>query len=226
MSRSVSSLCAALAAAALLCACAHSDTHRESGPQTRRALENPSNFPLYPHSVVVTVVPVSSAQIFAAMKASDPSADLPKNFSGHEIIAETGATLKQLDAWITALEAAPPRGFHKVSQHDSNFSTHRDVALGASFENASGGRSVFIIVADPRKLRDALGPAFALIDNYQAVPGMLRGPLDTESKKNFGYSVTEMLDAKSPVGAALATLKRMQSGNRRAILIIDESKAS
>jgi hypothetical protein len=224
MKRSVSSLCAAVAAAALLCACAHRDTH-QSGSQTRQVLENPSDFPLYPRSVVVTVVPVSSAQIFAAMKASDPSADLPKNFSGHEIIAETGATLKQLDAWITALEAAPPRGFHKVSQHDSNFTTNRNVALGANFENASGGRSVFIIVADPRKLHEALGPAFALIDNYQAVPGMLRGPLDGEAKKQFGYSVTELLDAKSPVGAALATLKRMQSGDRRAILLIDESKA-
>jgi hypothetical protein len=229
MKRSASLLCAAVVAAALLCACTHSDTQRESGPQTGRVVENPSDFPLYPRSVVVTVVPVSSAQIFAAMKASDPSIDLPRNFRGHEIIAETGATMKQLDAWITALKTTPPRGLHKVSDKDASAtfsSKERNIVLGANFENASGGRSVFILAADPRKLRETLGPAFALIDNYQAVPGMLRGPLDGESKKQFGYSVTELLDAKSPVGAALAALKRMQSGDRRAILLIDESKAS
>ena len=219
---------AAALAAALLCACAHRDVRQESGPQPGRVTQNPSDFPLYPRSVVVTVVPVSSAQIFAAMKASDPSVKLPRNFRGHEIIAESGASMKQLDAWISGLTTAPPRGFHKVADKDgsSTFSSkERGIALGANFETTSGGRSVFIIAVDPRKLRDALGPAFAVIDNYQAVPGMLRGPLDESSKKEFGYSVSEMLDAKSPVGAAIATLKRMGSSDRRAILLIDESKA-
>jgi hypothetical protein len=223
-----STLVAAVLAGALLCACAHRDVRQESGPQPRHAVGNPSDFPLYPRSVVVTVVPVNSAQIFAAMKASDPSIDLPRNFRGHEIIAETGASMKQLDAWISGLTQAPPHGFHKVSDRDGSAtfsSKERDVAFGANFESSSGGRSVFVIAADPRKLRESLGPAFALIDNYQAVPGMLRGPLDDQSKKEFGYSITEMLDSKSPVGAAIATLKRMQSADRRAILLIDESKA-
>lgn len=221
-----STLLAAIAAAVLLCACGR-QTSRESAPQPRVAV-NPSDFPLYPQATVTTVVPVSSAQIFAAMRASDPHADLPRNFSGHEVIAETGATMKQLEAWIARLKAAPPHGLHKVTEKDggANFSgKDRDVVTGASFENASGDRSVFIIAADPRKLHEAVGPAFALIENYQAVPGMLRGPLDDSAKKEFGYTISEMLDARSPVGAALATLKRMQSGNRRAILLIDESKA-
>jgi hypothetical protein len=227
MRRVASSICAAAVAAALLCACAHREVRQESGPQPGHAVENPSDFPLYPRAAVMTVVPVSSAQIFAAMKASDPSVDLPRNFRGHEIIAETGASMKQLEAWISGLNTAPPRGFHKVEKHDSATFTNkeRNIVLGANFENASGDRSVFIIAADPRKLREALGPAFSLIDNYQAVPGMVRGPLDDTAKKEFGYSVSEMLDAKSPVGAAIATLKRMQSSDRRAILLIDESKA-
>jgi hypothetical protein len=223
-----STLLIAVLTGALLCACAHRDVRQESAPQSRQALENPSDFPLYPRSVVVTVVPVSSAQIFAAMKASDPSVNLPRNFRGHEIIAETDASMAQLDVWISKLNTAPPHGFHNASDRHgtATFSTkERDVVVGANLENASGDRSVFIIAADPRKLRDALGPAFALIDNYQAVPGMVRGPLDESAKKELGYSVSEMLDAKSPVGAAIATLKRMQSGNRRAILLIDESQA-
>jgi hypothetical protein len=225
MSRVAPTIWAAVAAAALLCACGR-ETRQESAPQPRVAV-NPSDFPLYPQATVVTVVPVSSAQIFAAMRASDPNADLPQNFRGHEVIAETGASMQQLGAWIARLRAAPPHGLHKVTEKngEANFGGNdRGIATGASFENASGDRTVFIIAADPRKLHEAVGPAFALIENYQAVPGMLRGPLDDSAKKEFGYTISEMLDARSPVGAALATLKRMQSGNRRAILLIDESK--
>ena len=67
--------------------------------------------------------------------------------------------------------------------------------------------------------------AFNIALAGDGVPGMLRGPLDETSKKEFGYSVSEMLDAKSPVGAALSTLNRLQAGDRRAILLIDESRA-
>ena len=219
---------AAALVAVLICGCSRGAEQRTTTTTTEhRVLENPSTFPLYPRSQVVTVVPVDSAQMFAAMKASDPKARLPKNFRGHEVIAETGASMDQLRAWVQGLKKAPPSGFHKVTNRDGsslgNNSQDKD-AVGAQFATADGGRSVYVVAADPRKVHDALGPAFTLIDSYSAVPGVMRGPIDDQAKKQLGYSVTELLDPKSPIGAVVATVKRMQSVDRRAILIIDESR--
>jgi hypothetical protein len=219
---------AAALVAVLLGGCGHNATQTASAP-AHRTLENPSNFPLYPRSAVVTVVPVNSAQMFAAIKAGDPKANLPKNFRGHEVIAETNASMAQLRTWVKGLTSSPPRGFHLAS-HDKgssnvSFGTTEDNAVGVQLETSNGGRSVYVIAADPRKIRQQLGPAFALIDSYSAVPGVMRGPIDDQAKKQLGYSVTELLDAKSPIGAVIANLKRMQSVDRRAILIIDESQA-
>jgi hypothetical protein len=219
-------LCAAFVGA-LLCGCVRTETHTTVTKTRTAAVENPSDFPLYPHSSVVEVVPVNSAQMFAAIKASDSHADLPSNFRGHEVIAETNASMTQLGAWLHTLKASPPRGLHKVSDKNTNINLNngdRDIALGAHFETAGGTRSVYVVVADPKRLHDQLGPVFAMIDNYNAVPGVLRGPIDDQAKKQVGYSVSEMLDAKSPVGAIIATLERMQSTDRRAILVIDESR--
>jgi len=225
---------AAALAAGLLCGCGHSTettTTTTTGSEPGHGPPaNPSSFPLYPSSQVVTVVPVNSAQMFAAIKASDPKADLPKNFRGHEVIAETGASMAQLRTWVNGLKSSPPSGLHHVEDrggHSSgtSFGTTSDGAVGVQFESSDGGRSVFVVAANPKKIREQLGPAFTLIDSYSAVPGVMRGPIDDQSKRQLGYSVTEMLDAKSPVGAVIATLKRMQSTDRRAILIIDESRA-
>jgi hypothetical protein len=220
---------AALLAATLLSACGRGGgEHRET--QAPRAVKNPSDFPLYPRSEVVNVVPVDSAQMRAAMRASDPHAQLPDNFRGHVIIAETGATLKQLQGWVAALQSAPPRGFHDTTTHSTRASRSKDRfdVNGdgtAQFETADGSRWVWIIAADPRKIHEQAGPMFVLIDAYTSAPDFLRAPMDDEAKKQFGYTVTQLLDAKSPVGAVIAEIKRLQSSDRRAILLIDEAKA-
>jgi hypothetical protein len=215
---------AAVLCAAVLAACGGgSGGHEESAQQHRAATTvNPSNFPLYPKSSVVQVVPVDSTHMFAAIRAADPNATVPRNFRGHEIIAETNATMPQLEAWIRSLKASPPRGLHKAKSGSSTMVSGSEA--DAQFESANGERSVYLIAAYPRRIREQLGPAWALIDSYTAVPAMLRGPIDEQAKKQMGYTVTEMLDPKSPVGAAIATLKRLQDKDRRAILIIDESK--
>jgi hypothetical protein len=218
---------AAAVVAVLLCGCGRHDAAQTTAPE-HRALGNPSTFPLYPRSAVVTVVPVNSAQMFTAIKAADPKANLPKNFRGHEVIAETTASMAQLRTWVKELTSSPPRGFHLASHGKGSsqvsFGTTEDNAVGVQLETGDGGRSVYVIAADPKKIREQLGPAFTLIDSYSAVPGVMRGPIDDQAKKQLGYSVTEMLDAKSPIGAVIANLKRMQSVDRRAILIIDESR--
>jgi hypothetical protein len=192
-------------------------------------VKNPSNFPLYPRSEVVNVVPVDTAQMFGVIRANDPTADLPRNFHGHVIIAETGASAAQLRSWVATLESSPPLGMRKtVSQSTRSARRKNGMTLNgdgtAQFENADSSRWVYLITADPKQVYKDAGPLFTMIEAYKAAPGFLRAPIDDAAKKSAGYTVTDMLDAKSPAGAVLAELKRLQSVDRRAILLIDEAK--
>jgi hypothetical protein len=226
--RPSSVLAAAVVAGAVLCACGGRGGQQAAtpAPQARGNLENPSTFPLYPRSRVTVVVPVSSKQIFAAIKASDPKASLPPNFRGHEVIAETNASLRQLETWVIGLEKTPPRGLipaERALDTPDPTLTGRNSSGGLStdFDSTDGSRRVFLIAVDPKRVREQLGPVFTLIENYSAVPGAMRGSIDEQAKQQFGYSVTEMLDEKSPVGAAVAELKRLSEADRRAIVLLD-----
>ena len=238
MTRSwASAIGAALLAGVLLCACGHGGDEHRSAAEAPRAVKNPSDFPLYPRSEVVRVVPVDTAPMFAVIRANDPSSRLPDNYRGHVIIAETGATAAQLRSWVTALEAAPPAGFHDATRHhtrtshgvrvrsrpdENTFDVNGDGT--AQFESAGSSRWVYVITADPKRVYQQGRPLFAMIDAYAAAPNFLRAPIDDEAKKATGYSVTQMLDANSPAGAVIAEIKRLQSTDRRAILLIDEAK--
>ena len=214
---------------ALLCACGGRGGQQAATPAPRGIIENPSTFPLYPQSRVTVVVPVNSKQIFAAMKASDPRASLPPNFHGHEVIAETNASLRQLETWVIGLEKVPPRGLVESAEaRDTPDPTlngrNSSGGVSTSFDATDGSRRVFLIAADPKRIREQLGPVFTLMDSYSAVPGALRGPIDAQAKQQVGYSITEMLDEKSPVGAAVAELKRLSATDRRAIVVLDLSQ--
>jgi hypothetical protein len=214
---------------ALLCACGGRGAQQAAKPAPRGNLENPSTFPLYPQSRVTVVVPINTKQIFAAIKASDPRASLPPNFRGHEVIAETNASMRAVEAWVIALEKAPPRGLVReataVDTPDPSLNGRNSSGgVSTAFDSTDGLRRVYLIAADPKRVREALGPAFTLIDSYSAVPGALRGPIDEQAKQQFGYSVSEMLDEKSPVGAAVAELKRLSETDRRAIVVLDLSQ--
>jgi hypothetical protein len=220
---------AALLAGTLLCACGHGGENKAES-QPPRAVQNPSDFPLYPRSEVVNVVPVDTAQMFAVIRANDPTANLPRNFHGHVIIAETGATATQLRTWVAGLESSPPLGMRYAPPRTTRSPNRKQHALvngdgAAQFENGDSSRWVYVITADPKQIYQQAGPLFAMIDAYKASPSFLRAPIDDAAKKSAGYTVTEMLDAKSPAGAVIAELKRLQSVDRRAILLIDEAKA-
>jgi hypothetical protein len=238
MTRSwASALGAALLAGALLSACGRGGGEHRNAAEAPRPAKNPSDFPLYPRSEVVDVVPVDSKQMFAVMRANDPSTRLPDDYHGHVIIAETGASMAQLRTWLAALQSSPPSGFHDATTHGAHSSSRRSRSSSdgsrmelngddtAQFENANGSRWVYLFTADPRQIYREMGPIFTLIDAYGAAPDILRGPIDDTAKKQTGYTVTQMLDAKSPAGAVIAEVKRLQSADRRAILLIDEAKA-
>ncbi len=237
MTRSLPSvLGVALLTGALLSGCGRGGGEHGSASEAPRPVKNPSDFPLYPRSEVVTVVPVDSAQMFAVMRANDPSTQLPENYHGHVIIAETGATTAQLTRWVAELQSSPPHGFHDTTSHSTRSSSHGTRSSHdknrldingdgtAQFETANAARWVYLITADPRQMYPAMRPLFMLIDGYTAAPDFMRAPIDDEAKKQTGYTVTQLLDAKSPAGAVIAEVKRLQSADRRAILLIDEAK--
>ena len=225
----LAALAAAALAAALLPACAKDEEGTSAGRHW--STTNPSTFPLYHQSAVIAVVPVDSSQLFATIRRNQPNSEIPRNYRGHEIIAQTDATMGQLRGWMNSLKSAPPNGFHVSSNHDLNVGENnnrdftKNAAVGVQFDTSGAGRTVYVVVADPKKIREEMGPAFALIESYGQVPSMLRGPIDDQAKKQLGYSVTEMLDPNSPVGAVVTAVKQLESSNHRAILLIDESRS-
>jgi hypothetical protein len=222
---------AAVIVAALLCAaaagCAKQEQTQTTTVAVRPRLTNPSDFPLYANSALMTVVPVDSAQLFAAMRKADPTAEVPpQNYRGHEIIAQTTASMAQLSAWLATLRTSPPPGMHLSSAHVDISHDNRSQSQGIDgeeFDASAAPRSVYVFVADPKVIRGEMGFAFDLIDSYSKVPSVLRGPIDDQAKQQLGYSITELLDPNSPVGAVVAAVKQLQGTGRRAILLIDES---
>jgi hypothetical protein len=91
----------------------------------------------------------------------------------------------------------------------------------ASFRTPSQDRYVTLIAVDPKRFREKFGPALDVVDKYQSVPGAMRGPIDDMVKHQVGYSVSEMLDPRSPFGVVIATVRTMQSRDQRAIILID-----
>jgi hypothetical protein len=219
-------LAAAAIACLALCACARQSTTEESA--SRPAQTNPSNFPLYPGTSLVEVAPVDYSAMFAMIRKNDPSAKPGANYRGHEIIVSTSATIPQLRTWVAHLKTAPPLGLH-YTPSTAAFSTgsgssQRSAEVDALFETANSQRIVFVIALDPKRIRAQLGPALDVADNYTALPPMLRAPIDDQMKHQLGYTVSEMLDRHSPIGMIFATLKTMSTADRRAIVLIDESK--
>src|ERR1700738_4979732 len=144
--------------------------------------------------------------------------------------------MPQLRSWLAAVQSSPPLGFHDTtshgtrSSHGSRSSEDRNrVDVNGDdtvqFENADRSRWVYVFAADPRQIYREIAPVFTMIDGYAATPEFLRGPIDDTAKKQTGYTVSEMLDPKSPAGAVIAEVKRLRSSDRRAILLIDEAKA-
>jgi hypothetical protein len=229
------SLAVVITAAGLLCVAGTGcGKHQESrtGATSGPILANPSSFPLYSHSDLINVVSIDSAQMFAAIRTSDRKVDVQKNFRGHEVIARNVATMAQLNAWLASLRSRPPAGLRLSPAHVNVDALSGDgkkpgsaTINGAQFETRANTREVWVFIADPDRVRAQWAIVFGLIDNYAKMPAMLRGPVDDEAKKQVGYTVTELLDAKSPIGAAVSAIKQLQDTGQRAIVVVDCSQA-
>ncbi len=224
---------AAVLAAAVwaLGGCGHGDerTTATTAPQQHRTATNPSTFPLYAPHEIIDVKTLDAGPMVAAFRRHDPH-DRSGNYRGTEVVVATNAPIGELRAWLHKLKTAPPRGLRY--NHTDTITSSDPAAMrssgaeAATFESPDSARLVVVFAVDPRMLRSKLGSALDLVDQYNKVPGVLRGPIDASMKDQIGYSVTEMLDPTSPVGVAFHGLKTAEARNKRAIVLIDEKRAS
>ncbi|GAC1582420.1 MAG: hypothetical protein NVS3B7_17870 [Candidatus Elarobacter sp.] len=220
---------AVVAAATALSACApQREGQTAASPPARHVIANASTFPLYQPSEVFDVVGIDFGPLIAIRK-NDPGAKTLANYRGNEVVVATSATIGQLGAWMHKLESSPPQGLRATTENHVTSSDpgvmHSAGAYAASFETAHSDRVVVLVVVDPRLLREKFGSALDLVDKYQSVPGVMRGPIDDAMKQQLGYSVTEMLDPASPVGVAFRALKALETRDKRAIVLIDQHRA-
>jgi hypothetical protein len=211
---------AAAALALLAAACSQSaqstsSTSSASSPVVQAT--NPIDFPLYSGSTVV------NSREFQQKAGS-------RTIGGHEVIAESSATLDQLDTWLGQVSASPPSGYTLATSSSSMDSARRRAqALGVDFQvfrhTVDGQPHALVVVAlDPSIFNRKAGPVLALIDRYSMLPQSLRDPIDEQVKQRTGYTVGEALDPSQPLGAALSAMKALRDSGQRGVVLVDASK--
>lgn len=190
------------------------------------AVRNPVDFPIYPNSVPVGVAAFDQAEMARTLRKNNPGKDAEITpYKGNEVLFRSTATLAQLEAWLGKMRAAPPQGLVVRDSGSSDTRLMNDWGVeGATFGAQDKKREVFVLVMDPKKVYEKVGPAIDMIDKYKALPAMLRGGIESQVKKQVGISVDQMLDKSNPVGMALWGVKELHGSGQRAIVLLDAVK--
>jgi hypothetical protein len=218
----------ALAALAALCAGCSSTGGKStaSGPAaTAAAVSNPTDFPLGPDAKILDAKPFNQTVASAQGPGGTTLSQGAGTYHGHSVIAQSTASLADVKAWLTKLEAAPPAGYVYVSaaQHPEAVSIAAKYGVTyAVFKH--GTKGAVIAVIDPKQAHDKLGFMLGLVDKYRMLPASMRGPIDEETKKRTGMSVTEALDPSAPVGMTIEALREVNGSNNPAIVEVDAAK--
>jgi hypothetical protein len=224
-------LCAMIVAV-LLGACSKSGSQGGLiGGQTQ------STFPLYSPSTVATVGKYDDSEEVTKLGSSffGTGPDAYKPFIGAQELIKTGASLEQLDAWLVAITKSPPQDLSandgaaqapNGSAKDNPFRVSLKVfgLVPSEFWSKDRGRVVTLIIFDPKKVADHMGPALEVLDQYDKVPGMLRGALDATLKKQVGLSVSDLTDTGTPMGMIVYAARNWKGEDTRAIVLIDATR--
>jgi hypothetical protein len=208
----------AVALSLLMAACsqsAQSTSSQASSPSPQAS--NPIDFPLYSGSTVL------NSRDFQANAAST-------KVGGHEVIAESSASLDQLNDWIRQVSANPPPGYALAASGSSMDTARRHAqALGVNFQvfthSVNGQQRALVVIAlDPTTFEQKAGPVLSLIDKYSMLPQSLRDPIDQQAKERTGFTVAQALDPTQPIGAALAAAKALRDSGQRGVVLVDATK--
>jgi hypothetical protein len=102
-------------------------------------------------------------------------------------------------------------------------------ALGldfAVFQHTEDGKmhGLIVLAVDPKTLDQKAGPALGMIGKFKMLPQSLRDPIDAQAKKQTGFTLTEMTQPDTPIGAAVDSLDQIRDFGGRGILLIDAVK--
>jgi hypothetical protein len=199
----------------LVTGCSQSGQSTASSPSP--GATNPIDFPLYNGSMVLSSRDWHGAAGSTAV-------------SGREVIAESSATLPELEAWLKSTSASPPIGYSVAASGSSIDSAHRHAqAMGLDFQVFSHpdngkNRELVVVVLDPTTFETKAGPMLSLIDKYSMLPQSLRDPIDAQVKARTGFTVSQALDPSQPIGAALAAARTLRDSGQRGVVLVDAVK--
>lgn len=213
---------------ALLSACSQgAKTTSQSGPAPTPT--NATGFPLYHDSAVLTArdwQETVSANV--AKQAGSVFGQGAGKYNGHETIAQSDASMEELETWLHDLQKTPPPGYATAVTGASDAHV-RARQIGIDFaifrHEADGKRQDLVVVAlDPKTLNTKAGPMLGLIGKYKMLPQGLRDPIDEQAKRQTGFTISEALSTDTPIGAALDAFDRLRATDKRGIVVIDAGK--
>lgn len=206
------------------------NAEQNATPQTNAsaaALSNPTDFPLYQSSTVVSVRPFTETISNAQHNATSALPSGNGTYSGQTVIAQSTASLTQLKSWLATTESSPPSGYSNLAQaqHPSavNVASKYGIAYGVFKKPATNG-NVVVAVIDPAITHDKVGFLLSMIDKYQMLPAPLKSKVDEQVRARTGYSLQTLTDPSSPVGITLTAIRTVQSSGQRAIVLVDATK--
>ncbi|MBV8332119.1 MAG: hypothetical protein JO029_10050 [Candidatus Eremiobacteraeota bacterium] len=219
---------AACAAAVLLAACSGGQGGANH-PQPKAT--NPVAFPLFSGAEVL------SSRAWQETVQSHPgaadSALLSQGagtYDGHDVVAGTQALFPSLETWLRDLDAHPPDGYTSALEGSGVEAVRdhtRDLGIDfAVFQRTENGKQhgVVVLAVDPQTLDAKAGPMLGAIGKFKMMPQMFRDSIDSQAKKQTGFSVTELTNPNSPIGAAIAALDQLRDYGGRGVVLIDATK--
>jgi hypothetical protein len=220
---------AALAVAAWLAACSGGSHAASQGPSPTAT--NPVAFPLFSGAEVLSAHAwrntiagrpgIADSAVFSEGKGT---------YDGHDVVAGTQAVMPSLEAWLQDLSAHPPPGYAiALSGNGVDAVRTHTRQLGVDFVAFSGTQNgkrhgIVVLAVDPQTLGEKAGPVLGVIGKFKLLPRTLRDPIDAQTKRQTGFTLTEATSPDTPIGAAIAALDELRDFGGRGIVLIDAVK--
>jgi hypothetical protein len=217
--------------AALLAGAACSGGSGSGGASPSPQPSNPIAFPLFDGSSIL------AARAFRETVSATGKGGLNSmlsqgagTYDGHEVVAGTLAVMPALESWLHDLNAHPPQGWEVAASGDGVEAVRtrtRDIGLDfAVFQRSENGKlhGVVVLAVDPALLDRKAGPALGMIGKFKLLPQALRDPVDQQVKQQTGFTVTELTQPNTPLGAAVDSLDDLRNFGGRGIVLIDAVK--
>ena len=216
---------------AVLAACSNGTRGESSTGSRGPAATNPVNFPMFDGASVLSAR--EWHQTISSRPGIGDNALLSQGagtYDVQDVVAGTQALMPALETWLQNLDSNPPSGYSSVmhgSGVDAVRSHTRD--LGVDFDVFQGTQNgkrhgVVVLVVDPQTLDAKAGPMLGVVGKFKLLPQSLRDSIDSQAKKQTGFTVSEATNPDSPIGAAVGALAQLRDFGGHGVVVIDAVK--